>query len=377
MSKPRLLIVVNVDWFFLSHRMPIAVAALQAGYDVHLACGLTDRSQELARAGLSVHALPLARSGTRVLQELRTFLALRRIIIQVQPDVLHLVTIKPVLFGGIIARLLHRVRVVAAIPGLGTAFMQKGLQARVLQRLLFAAYRIAFANPRLVAVFQNADDERLLAQATTLRPAQCVRIRGSGVDLQAFVPTPLPEAPMVVMVGRLLRDKGVNEFVEAARQLRAAGVQARFCLVGEPDAGNRSSVGDDQLEVWRQSGDVELWGFRADMPQVLQQAWIVVLPSYREGLPKVLLEAAASGRAVVTTDVPGCRDAIDPDVTGLLVPAREPQALARAIRQLLDDPALCLRLGQAGRVLAEREFSITSVVQAHLEIYARLLGTSP
>jgi hypothetical protein len=152
LSKPRLLIVVNVDWFFLSHRMPIAVAALQAGYDVHLACGLTDRSQELARAGLSVHALPLARSGTRVLQELRTFLALRRIIIQVQPDVLHLVTIKPVLFGGIIARLLHRVRVVAAIPGLGTAFMQKGLQARVLQRLLFAAYRIAFANPRLVAI---------------------------------------------------------------------------------------------------------------------------------------------------------------------------------------------------------------------------------
>ncbi|WP_326536470.1 glycosyltransferase family 4 protein [Pseudorhodoferax sp.] len=373
MSKPRLLIVVNVDWFFLSHRLPIAMAALRDGYEVHVATTLTDRHGALVSAGLVVHPVQIVRNGTGLLREARTLLALRRIIATVRPAVLHLVTIKPVLFGGIVARLLCPVPVVAAVPGMGSAFTGDGWRARLLRRLLIAAYRVAFGNPRLMAILQNADDRSLLLGATMLPPERCVMVSGSGVDLQTFATTPLPAGtPIVVLIARLLRDKGVHEFVEAAQHLRTAGVHARFCLVGAPDPDNRSTITASDLQVWQRQQDVELWGFRSDVAEVLRQAYLVVLPSYREGMPKVLLEAAASGRAVVTTDVPGCRDAIEPGVTGLLVPPRDVPALANAMSRLLQNRALCQQYGEAGRRLAESRFSLNAVVDTHLAVYRQV-----
>jgi glycosyltransferase involved in cell wall biosynthesis len=200
-------------------------------------------------------------------------------------------------------------------------------------------------------------------------------IRGSGVDLAQFVDAPMPTGvPVVVFPARLLADKGVFEFVAAARLLRGKGVAARFVLAGLVDAANPTSVTKVQLEAWTAEGVIENWGYRSDMPQVFSSASVVVLPSYREGLPKALLEAAACGRAVVTTDVPGCRDAIDPGVTGLLVPVREVAPLAQAIEQLLLNPARREAMGQAGRRLAEREFDVNAVVDKHLAIYQKLLA---
>jgi glycosyltransferase involved in cell wall biosynthesis len=202
-------------------------------------------------------------------------------------------------------------------------------------------------------------------------------IRGSGVDLIQYIHTLLPlGVPVVLLAARLLADKGVREFVHAARLLKQRGVSGRFCLAGSVDPANPASLADSELRQWANEGVVELWGQRSDMPRVLGSAHLVVLPSYREGLPKVLLEAAACGRAVVTTDAPGCRDAIEPGVTGVLVPVRNAEALAEALNVLINDPARCQAMGNAGRALAERAFDVRQVVAVHLRIYQELIKKS-
>ena len=369
-AKPTLLFIVNVDWFFLSHRLPLALHAMQAGYDVHLAVGLTDRLPELTAHGIQVHPIDLSRAGIAPIAQARSFLQMLRVLRRVRPDVLHLVTVKPVVFGGIAARGLRVPAVVAAVPGLGYVFSAQGRGATLARRLLAWLYRLALRSPRVTVLFQNPDDRQRLTEAARLDPARTRVVRGSGVDLARYAATPLPQGvPLVVLVARLLHDKGVQEFVQAARDLRRRGHTARFALVGAPDFENRASIDAKQLERWDEEAAVERWGQRDDIPAVLAQAHVVVLPSYAEGLPKVLLEAAACARAVVTTDVPGCRDAIERDVTGLLVPPRDAAALGQAIGRLLEDPALCERMGRAGRALAEREFGIERIVAAHLALY--------
>ena len=372
--KRTLLFVVNVDWFFLSHRLPIALEAQRQGYTVHIATGLTDRLDELQRHGLVVHPLALDRSNAGLANAWRTAVQLWQVFRAVRPDVVHLVTLKPILLGGLMARLARVPAVVAAVSGLGFVFMAKGPRAVVRRWLVGAMYRAALGHRNLKVIFQNSDDRANLEQLAHLPDSQVEIIRGSGVDLTQYSYLPLPVGePVVVLAARLLADKGVREFVQAARLLRHKGTVARFCLVGAPDPANPTSIADPELTQWKDEGVVELWGYRSDMPEVLRAAYLVVLPSYREGLPKVLLEAAACGRPVVTTQVPGCRDAVDPGVTGVLVPAQDASALAAAIEALLDDPARCLAMGIAARVLAESAFDVREVVDAHLRIYQQLI----
>ena len=372
-----LLFVVNVDWFFLSHRLPIALEAMRQGCQVHIATGLTDKQGELERNGLVVHRLALDRSSAGLGSAWRTMVQLWQIFRAVRPDVVHLVTIKPVLLGGLVARLAGVPAVVAAVSGLGFVFMARGAKAAVRRWLVGALYRVALDHRNLKVIFQNADDLRRLAKVAHLPAANVAMIRGSGVDLARFAHVPLPGGvPVVVLAARLLADKGVLEFVQAARLLRQRGCKARFVLVGTVDTANPASFTDADVSAWVHDGVVESWGHRADMPQVLAAALVVVLPSYREGLPKVLIEAAACGRAVVTTDVPGCRDAIDPSVTGVLVPVRNAMALADAMEDLIQDPLRCKVMGDAGRALAEKAFDVRQVVAAHLQIYQELTDKS-
>lgn len=371
----KLMFVVNVDWFFISHRLPIALEAKRQGFEVHIATGLTDKLEELQGYGLVVHPLRLDRSSTGVVNAWRTGLELWRLFKAVRPDVVHLVTIKPVLLGGLVARLAGVSAVVVAVSGLGFVFTASGVMASVRRWLVGALYRVALGHRNLRVIFQNPDDRACLGEMAHLQDSQVVMIRGSGVNLAQYTQMPLPPGlPVVLLAARLLADKGVREFVQVARLLRQQGVRARFCLVGCIDPDNPASLTDAELEQWAQEAVVELWGQRSDMPAVLSAAHVVVLPSYREGLPKVLLEAAACARAVVTTDVPGCRDAIDAGVTGELVPARNVQALAQAIKNLVNDPVRCQIMGQAGRALAERAFDVRQVVAAHLRIYDALTG---
>jgi glycosyltransferase involved in cell wall biosynthesis len=369
----KLLFVVNIDWFFLSHRLPIAIEALNQGYEVHVATGITDKLDILRSYGFIVHPLTIGRSSIGIVGELRTFLEILWIFRKVRPQIVHLVTIKPVVFGGIAARLAGVPSVVVAISGLGFVFLAKGKKAVIVRTLVSGLYRLALGKSNLLVICQNPDDREIIVHAAGLPLNKVSMILGSGVDLSAYSVTPLPQGdPVVVMVARLLRDKGVHEFVAAARLLKQQGVNVRFWLVGEPDDGNLASINDSDLTAWRNEGVVELLGYRDDIDSLFAKSSIVVLPSYREGLPKVLIEAAACGRAVVTTDVPGCRDAIEPGKTGVLVPLQDPISLAEAIQSLIDDPELCYSMGQAGRALAEREFAIEKIVDAHLKIYKEL-----
>lgn len=370
----RLLFVVNNPAFFMSHRLPVAQAAQRAGYDVHVATMDGPAVADIVALGMTHHVIPMTRSGKRPLQELGTLLALLRLFRRLRPRVVHLVTIKPVLYGGIAARLARVPGMVAAISGLGFVFLSNSLKMRLVRAVVARLYRLALGHPNSRVIFQNASDRDLLKSLGAVRDEQVVLIRGAGVDLDLCQALPEPAAPPVVatMVARLLRDKGVWEFVEAARLLRARGVPVTMRLVGGVDAGNPTSATPAEVEAWQREGCVETLGERSDVPQLYAASHIAVLPSYREGLPKSLIEAAACGRAVVTTDVPGCRDAIDPDKTGLLVPVRDPQALADAIARLVDDAALRHSMGVAGRALAEREFNIERVARIHVELYDTL-----
>ncbi len=369
-----LLFVVNNPAFFMSHRVPVALAAQKAGYDVHVATMDGPAVADIQSLGMTHHPIPMTRSGKHPLQELGTLLALIRLFRRLRPDVVHLVTIKPVLYGGIAARLTRVPGMVAAISGLGFVFLSNSLKMRLVRAVVARLYRIALGHPNSRVIFQNANDRDLLKSLGAVREDQVVIIRGAGVDLDAYRPTPEPSAPPVVvtMVARLLRDKGVQEFVQAARLLRERGVPVTMQLVGGLDAGNPTSATQADVDAWQRDGCVQALGERSDIAALYAAAHIAVLPSYREGLPKSLIEAAACARAVVTTDVPGCRDAIEPGVTGLLVPVRDAPALADAIARLAEDAALRQSMGTAGRALAEREFDIKQVARIHVGLYDAL-----
>ncbi|HRL21481.1 MAG TPA: glycosyltransferase [Alcaligenes sp.] len=369
----KLMFVVNNPAFFLSHRLPLALAAQREGYQVHVATMDGEAVGIIEQHGLIHHALPMTRSGTNPVQEARTVWALWRLFRSERPDVVHAVTIKPVLYGGIAARLAGVPGFLAAISGLGYVFTGRDKGVDPIRWIAVQLYRLALGHAHSRVIFQNSNDRDVLLQAGVVRSGQCVMIRGSGVDLDQFRDQAEPDGPPVAfMVARLLADKGVREFVEAARISARQGSQVQWVLAGSPDPGNPASITQQEWENWRQEGVVQCLGERRDVAQLYAQSHIAVLPSYREGLPKSLVEAAACGRAVVTTDVPGCRDAIEPGVTGLLVPVRDAQALARAVQELADDPARRRAMGAQGRRLAEQAFDIQRITEAHLDLYQQL-----
>ena len=252
--------------------------------------------------------------------------------------------------------------------------MAPGPRAAGLRLAVSALLRYVFGHQKAVLVLQNPDDASEFTRRGIVEPEQIVLIRGTGVDLNRFALSSEPNAaPLVVLPSRMLWDKGVGEFVEAARIAKREAPDARFALVGEPDPNNPTSIPLSQLEAWRQEGVVEWWGFRPDMPEVIANAHIVCLPSYREGLPRVLIEAAACGRPVVSTDAPGCREIARHGENGLLVPVKNAGALAEAVLALLKDPALRTRMGKRGREMVENGFSVESVVNETLDVYAKLL----
>ena len=376
MTEPlKILYVVNDGPFFLSHRLPLALAARDAGYEVHVATPAWPGAEHLRAQGLVFHDIPLLRRGTRPFQELKGFMALLRLYRGLRTDIVHHVTIKPVLYGGIAARMAGVPAVVSAVPGLGYVFINRGARIAVVRRLVMCVYRLALRQRRLRVIFQNPDDMVLFVKQGLVRRGDGVLIRGSGVDMENFSPRPeAPGTPVVLLASRMLWDKGVGEFVEAAHRLREAGVAARFVLVGDTDPGNPAAIPRTQLEAWRDAGAVEWWGHQADMQEVFAAAQVVCLPSYREGVPKVLIEAAACGRPSVATDVPGCREIVRHEVNGLLVPPRDAQALADALRRLVEDPDLRARLGRAGRDIAVAEFSLRRVIDETLGVYSDLLS---
>ena len=370
----KLLFVVNNPSFFLSHRLPLGIAAAARGYEVHVATPPGPSSAEIVRHRFGFHPVPMERNSGKPWEELVTLLALRRLYQALRPDLVHHVTIKPVLYGGLVARAIGVPAVVSAVSGLGTVFLARGKRAQLKRRAIVLAYRAALRHPNGRVIFQNVDDMAAFVDAGAVEPSNAVLIRGSGVDLAEFTPgaEPPPEPVTVLLPARMLWDKGVGEFVEAARMLRSSGI--RFVLVGPVDAGNLTSITAAELMAWQNEGLLTWLGNRCDMPALLRTAHVVCLPSYREGLPKALIEAAACGRPIITTDVPGCRDVVRDGENGLLVPARDARGLADAIGKLANDAALRARMGARSREIAEREFSVTAVAEETLAVYAALLS---
>src|SRR5690349_21404674 len=342
----KLLFVVTEDWYFVSHRLALAVAAQAAGFEVAVATRVGRHGDAIRAAGIRLVPFGLARAYGNPLREI---VALIRLYRRERPAIVHHVALKPIMYGALAARIAGVPAQVNAVGGLGWLFTS----ATGVLRLIRPATRWILASllrtRRSLTIVQNPDDRALLVRSHL--PESRIRlIRGAGVDTAVFAPAPEPGGPVcVVLAARMLWDKGIAEFVEAARLIRQAGVQARFALVGDPDPDNPASVPEAMLRFWHGQDGVEWWGRRDDMPAVFHAAHIGCLPSYREGLPKVLLEAAACGLPLVTTDAPGCREVVRDGDNGLLVPPRDPASLAGAIRKLIQDKTLRQTMGKRAR----------------------------
>ncbi len=372
---PRLLYNVNIPRFFVSHRLPLALAARDAGYEVHVTTSDADTENvaRIQQSGLPYHPLPLAQHGTNPLSELATLRATIALYRHLQPDIVHHVTIKPVIYGGFAARLAGVPAVVGAMSGLGYVFIGEGRKSQILRQVVKPLLRAALSTPNTRMIFQNPDDRERFVQMGLLQPGQTVVIRGSGVDTQEFSPQPESAGkPVVLFAGRLMRQKGIDAFLEAARALNDV---ARFVVVGYAEATSPDTVPAQQLQRWHDEGVIEYWGRCDDMPHVFAQSHIVCLPStYGEGVPKVLIEGASCGRALVTTDTPGCREICRHEENGLLVPPHDTPALIAALRRLLEDAALRQQYGAAGRQIVLDAFSLEIVTRETLALYEAMLA---
>jgi glycosyltransferase involved in cell wall biosynthesis len=372
---PRILFVVNVDWFFLSHRLPIARAARNRGAEVWVAGSPTGQEDLIAQEGFHFVPIPFRRSSKDIFGEIRTLRAISRILADVKPDLVHNITIKPVLYTSLVARYFGKPAIVNTISGLGFVFISSGVKAQILRGALWLPYKVALSGKRIRVFFENPDDVELFVGKGWVQRPRTALIRGSGIDVELFKNTSEPPGvPMVMLASRMLRDKGVVEFADAARLLRKWKVNCRVVLVGGPDPGNPATVTTEELSSWVNEGILEWWGQRAEMEKVLPLAAIVVLPSYREGLPRVLQEAASVGRPIVATDVPGCREVVHEGENGYLVPPQDYVRLAKAIRRLVEDPELRARMGANSREMAIKEFRIEKVIESTFSVYDELLG---
>ena len=376
--KPKLMYLISEDWFFCSHFFERAVAARDAGYDVVVMAREQAHGQKIRTAGIRLLPVNFNRRGINPVKELalllRIYLAYRR----ERPDVLHHIATKAVLYGSLAAIFfLRKPAIVNAPVGMGYVFSSREWLARLLRPILRLGYRLLLNPRRSRVIFENPDDVAHFVENGVVHPADAVLIRGAGVDVRTFRPADFSAEPTVVaLVARMLRDKGVYEFVEAAHRLHDAGVAARFVLVGDPDPENPASIPLQQLRSWHGHKGVEWWGWREDMVSTWHHAHIACLPSYREGLPKALLEAAACGLPIVTTDAVGCREVVRNGDNGLLVPIGDARALAQALHILIADADLRRRMGKQSRARAEREFSSEQVVSETLAVYRSLVTMS-
>ena len=370
----KIVYVVNEASFFISHRLPLAAEANRLGFDVVILCGAGTGEEALAAHNLAWRTYPLSRSGVNPLEEMRTLAALIKLYRTERPDLVHHVTIKPVIYGTLAARWSGVPAVVNAVPGMGFVFTRRGSIAAIGRTLVNLMYRVALSHPNMRVIFQNTDDMRAFIASTIVDRPHATLIRGAGVDLSVFRHLPEPPEPITFLLAtRMLRHKGVAEYVEAARETKTRYPQWRFLLAGDVDVGNPGSLSREQLESWAEAGDVEWLGYRDDVADLMAQSHVAVLPSYyREGLPKALLEAAASGRAMIATDIAGCREVVRDKVTGIIVPARDAESLQSAMIRMGTDGEFRQRCGQASREMAEGLFSVEDVVRDTFLIYDQL-----
>lgn len=365
-------IVNDVD-FFISHRLVVALEAQKLGFDVHVISGSSGSVSIIESFGFVFHFVDFKRRG--VFNFLKTLTGLFSIFSIFRPSIVHAITIKPILATGFISLLFGDIKVIYAFSGLGTVFVSKGVFAAYRKYFVELVLRVFLRSGNVSVIFQNEADQHYFVSRNLVAVEKCVLFHGSGVDLDHFCYSDEPKDRFVVtMASRLIRQKGVFDFVSAAEIINNLALEIEFQLIGDLDLGNDSSLTRSELGHLRSLSYIKVIGYQDDVAPFYAASSIVCLPSYREGLPKCLSEAAACGRPVVTTDVPGCRDAVIDGVTGILVPVRNPVLLASAIIKLYQDDLLRLEMGRAARELAEKRFDRNMIADQHCQLYLRILG---
>jgi len=370
--KKKILFIANVDWFYCSHRLNIGIEAIKDNYEVHLAAKFTGCEERLNNLGFVLHPIEIDR-GSNIIKTVKSFFQIFFLIKRVQPDIVHSITIKPIIFGGFAARFFTKISFVASVSGLGYLFISSDVKALLIKFVAKIFYKLAFSKEKLKVIFQNQEDLNKISQICNLNFKKTALIRGSGVDLKFFKPLKnKSDSKNILFASRLLKSKGLLEFVKSAKDMKSKNFT--FLVAGMLDIENPDCISKEQINEWERNGIIKYCGYIKNMRDLINESKVVVLPSYYgEGLPKILIEAAACGIPIITTDHQGCRDAIIPNKTGILIPIRDSKALTRALKKILYSPDLCKKMGVYARKFAMQNFDIKCVNEKHLRIYSDLI----
>jgi glycosyltransferase involved in cell wall biosynthesis len=372
MTRKKLLFIVNIPDFFISHRLSLALLAKKEGYEVHVATTYNHNFQQIQNYGFQCHEIYLKRGSLNIFNDFRTLVCIYKVLTSLKPDVLHLLTAKCNIYGGLASRVVFIPRVIHAITGLGYIFVEtNNIYKNILKKIVLFLYKISIKTKSIV-IFQNNDNLEMFVNKSIIDREQSRLIYGSGVDTDTFFYSEdsANENPIVLFPSRLLKEKGILTFIDASKILKI-NKNIRMVVAGDLDYENPSSITKEQIDKWVEQGLVEWSGYNKDMPKLLSQSSIVCLPTYYpEGVPKVLIEAASCGRAVITTDMPGCNEIVINNHNGLLIPIKSADDLAASIIKLVDNIQLRKKYGAYGRKLVLKKFSSKIVNNATLAVYS-------
>jgi glycosyltransferase involved in cell wall biosynthesis len=372
----KIVYLVTEDWYFCSHRLDLAKAAKAQGYKVYVITRAGALADKIRENGFVLIPIMIPRGIASPIRELNIIIELVKHYKNIKPDLVHHIALKPIMSGSIAARFAKVPRVVNTFAGLGNIFISESNFTKVIRFIFISIMRLVLHTKSVFSIVQNNDDAFILNELGVINKKRTLVIPGSGVDTKKFsLTTESIDSPVVVLfASRLLKDKGIYEFIGAARLLRQKNLQISFVLVGDRDESNPTSISEEELLAWINEGVIEWWGYRDDMEKVLAQVHLLCLPSYREGLPKILLEAASRGRAIVTTDVAGCRDVVKDGVNGLLVPVKNTLDLANAIEKLATTPALRSQMGKSGSERVKKHFNLLNINLKTIDLYNELIN---
>ena len=343
----------------------------EKGFEIHIACKFSSERKNYEELGFKTHSLDIDRKSLSFVEALSNILEIKKLIQTISPDIVHLISIKPILLGGIALKFLKiKPFLVFSVSGLGHVFIANSFFANIKRFCIYCLYRVALSHKKISVIFQNKDDQNLIVKIAKIDYAKTVIIPGSGIIINDYPYTDLPIKPIILFPARLLRSKGIFEFIRSANDLKN---QAKFVISGQFDQDNPDCISKEELFKWVKSDVVEYWGFSKNMSDTFSKCSIVVLPSYREGFPKVLMEASACGRPIITTDVPGCRDAVIHNINGLIVKAKDHTVLSKAIKKMLSNEFDLKKMSLAARKVAIENFSVDNVIEAHHRIYSQLI----
>jgi len=373
----RLLFVISEDWYFVSHRLSLAKAAIKLGYEVALLSHFTNHRKVIEDAGIKIIEWPLNRSSRNPFQELAAIKSIFSSIRQFRPDIIHSVAMKPVIYSSIASLFTGLDNRIFALAGLGFVFTSNKRSAKLMRPFLEIAFRLLFKGNKTRLILQNPEDQQALLLAGVIKSKNIRLIRGAGVDIKSFSVNTIPtDISIISLPARMLWAKGIQDFIDCSQKINKDNTIARFVLVGTPDEQNPDSISKQKLTEWNKNSVIEWWGYQSDMPNVFHQSTIVCLPtSYGEGLPKSLLEAASCGRPIVTYDVPGCREIVIDGYNGILVKPKSVTGLVNAISQLINDSELCVKMGKNGRKLVEKHFTQEKIAEETIAVWEELLAS--